>query len=317
MIQRLIAFLARHATAVLAIGVLAGLALPSWSAVARPALGPAVWLLLVVAVIRVDWPQIRAHLRRRALLGAAMVWMLVGAPLAMWAVLGNTALAPGLVTAMVLMAGSSPINSAPALALLLGLDGALSLLLLFVATVVMPMILPFIALYVLGLELAVTPWEWMARLGLFIATALVAGGAVRWAVGRARLKRWADGFDLFVVFLLLLFAIAIMDGVGARLAAQPAFVLGTVALAFGGYTALLVAGGLLFQPWGRVMGLTVGFTNANRNMGVMLAVLPAGADPDIALFFALGQLPMYIMPAILAPLFRRMVRHRHPGEPLA
>ena len=130
MIQRLIAFLARHATAVLAIGVLAGLALPSWSAVARPALGPAVWLLLVVAVIRVDWPQIRAHLRRRALLGAAMVWMLVGAPLAMWAVLGNTALAPGLVTAMVLMAGSSPINSAPALALLLGLDGALSLLLL-------------------------------------------------------------------------------------------------------------------------------------------------------------------------------------------
>ena len=52
-------------------------------------------------------------------------------------------------------------------------------------------------------------------------------------------------------------------------------------------------------------------------LATALAVLPAGADPDIALFFALGQLPMYIMPAILAPLFRRMVRHRHPGEPLA
>ena len=130
MIQRLIAFLARHATAVLAIGVLAGLALPSWSAVARPALGPAVWLLLVVAVIRVDWPQIRAHLRRRALLGAAMVWMLVGAPLAMWAVLGNTALAPGLVTAMVLMAGSFlallaiPVNfDYPVFAVLIFLNG--------------------------------------------------------------------------------------------------------------------------------------------------------------------------------------------------
>jgi BASS family bile acid:Na+ symporter len=42
-------------------------------------------------------------------------------------------------------------------------------------------------------------------------------------------------------------------------------------------------------------------------MGLLLAALPAGVDPDIALFFALAQIPMYVLPALIRPLVRRLV----------
>ncbi len=38
-------------------------------------------------------------------------------------------------------------------------------------------------------------------------------------------------------------------------------------------------------------------------MGLLLAVLPAGLHHDIALYFALAQFPIYILPALLKPLY--------------
>ena len=40
----------------------------------------------------------------------------------------------------------------------------------------------------------------------------------------------------------------------------------------------------------------------------VLAVLPAGAHPDIFLYFVVGQLPIYLWPAILAPVYRRLLQ---------
>jgi len=36
-------------------------------------------------------------------------------------------------------------------------------------------------------------------------------------------------------------------------------------------------------------------------------VLPAAADPGVLLFFALGQVPMFLGPAMLRPLYRRLL----------
>jgi BASS family bile acid:Na+ symporter len=45
-------------------------------------------------------------------------------------------------------------------------------------------------------------------------------------------------------------------------------------------------------------------------MGLLLAVLPAATHPDILLYFAIGQLPMYLLPALLTPLYRRLLPGR-------
>jgi BASS family bile acid:Na+ symporter len=51
----------------------------------------------------------------------------------------------------------------------------------------------------------------------------------------------------------------------------------------------------------------------NLNMGIILVALADKADFDIVMFFALGQLPMYMLPALLAPLYRHAVRREGVG----
>ena len=110
--------------------------------------------------------------------------------------------------------------------------------------------------------------------------------------------------------LMLVFAIAIMDGVTARLAADPLYVGALLAIAFLVQALLQAATALGFLWLGRRAAFTVGFLAGNRNMGLLLAVLPTGLHPDIVLYFALAQFPIYILPALLKPLYARLIPRR-------
>jgi BASS family bile acid:Na+ symporter len=46
----------------------------------------------------------------------------------------------------------------------------------------------------------------------------------------------------------------------------------------------------------------------NRNQALFLAVLPAEADPGVLIFFALSQVPMFLSPFLLRPIYRRLRR---------
>ncbi len=113
--------------------------------------------------------------------------------------------------------------------------------------------------------------------------------------------------DGVAVVLLVLFAVAIMDGVTERFLADPSRVLAFLAVAFAAYVGFQGVGAAVFMVLGWRSALTIGFSSGNRNMALLLAVLPAGVDPDIPLYFALGQLPIYILPAVLTPLYRRLL----------
>ena len=53
--------------------------------------------------------------------------------------------------------------------------------------------------------------------------------------------------------------------------------------------------------------LSAGFISGTRNLAIILAVLPANVDLDVPLFFAVGQFPIYIMPMVLRPVFRKLL----------
>jgi BASS family bile acid:Na+ symporter len=48
----------------------------------------------------------------------------------------------------------------------------------------------------------------------------------------------------------------------------------------------------------------------NCNMGLVLVALAGNAPFDTVMFFALGQIPMYTLPALLMPLYRRVAGPR-------
>lgn len=300
------AFLVRHSRWFLFGSVFAGLALPALASTLRPLLPPAVVMLLVLAMLRMDWQAVLAHGRRPGRVLLALVWVQVGAPVAVALAVAPLDLSVGLKAALILMAASAPIMSAPSLAVLLGLEGAMALVVVVGATLVTPLTAPYAADWLAHLPLDITPTELMLRLAGIVAVSVGSAAILRRLLGRRRLEAGAELIDAGSVLFLVLFAVAIMDGAAAALRADPVRTLLIIAGAFAANLTLQAVGAALFWRQGRRLALTVGLMTGNCNMALLLAVLPRDVHPDVPLYFALGQFPIYILPAVLTPVYRRL-----------
>ncbi|MGO8914468.1 MAG: hypothetical protein ACLQJR_01010 [Stellaceae bacterium] len=305
MMLRLLALLGRHGTWFLAIGLFIGLVLPPLATLVRPALNTLIFLLTVAAFLGIDWPALAAHARRPLLLALVLAWTLVAAPVATALAAQALGLPLPLAQGLVLWAASPPLISVPAIALLLGLDGALALILMVSGIFLMPFTLPPLVLGLIGLKLGIGILPLMRSLVLFVGGAALAAAALRRLIGTPRLRRHALELSGLNVLILLLFAIGIMDGVGPLLLAKPQQVLLYAATALAASLALQALSFLVFAFLPRLSALTVGLVGGNNNMAVVWASLGAAATPELTLFFAVVQLPIYVLPAVLKPVYRR------------
>jgi BASS family bile acid:Na+ symporter len=102
-------------------------------------------------------------------------------------------------------------------------------------------------------------------------------------------------------------AIAIMAGVTDFFFVRPDYVLLTIAAAFVANAGLQVVGALVFLPAGRKIAFTAGHMAGNCNMALILAVLADRAEMEVVIFFALAQLPMYMLPVVANKVYRRFL----------
>ncbi|MBI4184780.1 MAG: hypothetical protein HY521_12375 [Proteobacteria bacterium] len=310
MLARALGFLAAHGPRVLVLGVIVGLAVPPLAAVLRPALAVSVMVMLAGMLLRVDWGEFFAHLKRPGLVIVAWPWLVVAIPVTVWAATAPLPISPGLRAAVVLMSCSAPLAASPAFVLLIGLDVSLALVTMLLSVFTIPFTMPLLALGLLGLDLNLGIAEFMARLGGLIGGAFALMLVLRLVVPARALRAHARTIDGGLVLFLALFGVALMDGVTALFLARPAFVLGLALASFVANFSLQGLGALAFARAGARRALTLGFLTGNRNMAVLLASLPAGTDPTILFYFAVAQLPMYAAPAILVPIYRRLARGR-------
>jgi BASS family bile acid:Na+ symporter len=297
--------LSRHAATVLAVGVFAGLAMPEIAGWMRPLLPSAVVGLLFLALLRVDWQDLSRHLSRPVIGALLCAWFLIATPALVWAAVELFAVESGLATALILAAACPPIVSGPAMALLLRLDAPLMLVSVVSASLLAPFTVVAVSSHLIGVDLSIDASALFLRLASLIGGCVLAAVITRRFLGQARLARSKNSFDFASLVLLLIFAIAIMDGVTVVAAQDPWHLLRFIIAAFVANIALQLLGTGLTAAMGRRPALTVGFASGNRNMGLLLAVLPADSAPDVLLFFALAQLPIYILPAMLGPAYRR------------
>ncbi|MDX1433455.1 MAG: hypothetical protein R3286_13510 [Gammaproteobacteria bacterium] len=298
----------RRGVLVLAIGVFAGLALPELAAACRPLLPAAVAGLLFLALLRVDWVELGLHFSRPGLNAVLAAWLLLASPLLIWLAVSALGVDAGLATALVLMAACPPIISGPAMALLLGLNAPLILVMVVVATLAAPFTLLLVSASFTDLVLELAPSTLSLRLGALIGGCFVMALLVRRALGRERLARWREPLDGASLVLLLLFAVAIMHGVADLVVSDAPGVLRLVLAAFAANVALQLAGIPVALARGRQASLTVAYATGNRNMGLLLAVLPGEVPGETLVFFALAQFPIYILPALLEPFYRKWLR---------
>ncbi|MEX0921942.1 MAG: hypothetical protein WD489_06770 [Rhodovibrionaceae bacterium] len=304
---RLLSALGGQGPKVLFGGVFLGLLLPDIAGVVRPALPYTVALLLMLSLLRVDWSELRQTVRRPLTVGLATLWMMLVSPLAVWGILSALPLPPSLATALILMAAAPPILGATAIAILLGLDGALAVVVGLLATLLTPITVPPLALALLGVSLEIGVGEFMLRLTAVVALAFLAAAVLRRLAGTQKLRSWGSRIDGVIVLLMLVFALAIMDGVTAAIVDRPRVVALWLAAAFVANPLLQVLAVLAFSWLGLRRALTCGLLSGNCNMGLLLAALPPDSDYDVVLFFALAQIPMYTLPAVILPFYRRLL----------
>jgi BASS family bile acid:Na+ symporter len=304
-----LSWLGRQGTRAVAASIFIGIFLPPLAALLKPVFPLALYALLCLAFLRVDPVEVRAHFSRPVVVAAASAWMMLGTPL----LIGSTLVAlgmsdrlPGLYVAMILQAAAPPVISAPTLAALMGLDAALTLATLVVCTAFTPLTAPTFATLFVAQGIAISPVALGAKLLALLAGAAIVAALVRRLAGKTWVLRQAERIDGLSVVALFFFAVGLMDGVLASIISEPLKVLGLTLLSFALSFGLMGLTTVVFARLGKGRALALGLAAGNRNMGLMLAAAGA-AVPDLTwLYFAIAQLPIYLMPAMLKPLARRV-----------
>ena len=304
----------RHGGKLLAAAILAPVLYGPLGELFRPIVTPSVAVMMTLVLLRIDPAQVMAWLRRPGVVALVSAWMLLATPLIVFAITRLVGLEGSLAAGVTLVAASCAVTTASAFARLVALDAEISLVVSVVTTALLPFTAPPIALGLLGLDLNISVTALMLRLLMIIGIPALVAFALRRRLGQARLEAAAKPLDGAVVLVLVLFAFGVMDGVNARLLADPIWLLGAVGVAMAGSLGLNLLTALLAMPLlGRHAGLTAGLLAGNRNQAVFLAVLPAGADADVLLFFGIGQIPMYVGPFLLRRIYAWLATA--PGPP--
>jgi BASS family bile acid:Na+ symporter len=310
MIRLWLEFGLRHGGALLAASLAVGIAIPPLAAAVRPAITFVVVTLMGLVLLRTDLRAILGLVRSPRLMIWLAVWLMIASPLLTFGLTVLFGIAGSDQAGLVVLATGCAATSAPAFARLVGLDPQLSIVASVGSTLLVPVTAPPLALGLLGIDLALSLPALMTRLSLVVGLPLMASLVVRRLARPEALNRWGRAIDGAAVWCVVLYGLAVMDGVQAAALARPAEFARSLALAFAGGYGLNIATALAFWPFGRSVALTTGLLSGNRNMSLYLAVLPTTTDPGILLFLALCQFPLLLSPFLLRPVYRRLMPPR-------
>ena len=307
-----LAWLGRQGTRALAASVFFGLAVPGLASYVKPYLGETVFVLLLFSYLRTDPSAFRRYIKAPQLILIAALWVMVAVPALFgtaYVLFGVRESMPALYTIMILQSAIAPITSSAAFAALMGLDVAFSLVTLIACSAISPITTVAFSYLFLGTALF-SPIELGVKLFFFFAASGAVAYAIRRIAGQPWIERQKEPIDGLNVIAVFIFAVAAMDGVPRHVMADPLFALALFVLVIL-LTALLIGlSALVFLRAGIDRGLVIGLLSGFRNIGVIMAAL-GSTLPDLAWFyFAVAQFPIYLLPALVKPLARRIKEKR-------
>jgi BASS family bile acid:Na+ symporter len=305
-LSAVVAFMLRHAPLFMVGGVLVGLALPPLAEAVRPAVVTLSVSMLMISMLRVDPGRLRAAVARpvHILLVLAVILLILPALVG----LGAMALgAPGwLATGLTLASAAPPLSSAAAFAILVGIDAALVTAISVPATLVLPLTAGAVTTLTPGLGAGVDVGALVLRLAALILVAFAFAFLVRRIAGPVRVARAAPALDAAMVAAVAAMGVGVMHDIGLALRADPLGWTGIFAATWAVSLASCALTVALFWRAGRDRALAAGLTAASKNMAVMVAAVLGAVEARIALVVITAQLPIFLAPLLLKPLFARL-----------
>ena len=293
-----------HARACLIIGLIAGLALPSFSALLVPWLPMMVVALLTTTALRIGY---RAALGAVGDLGwglAAVAMLQMMVPLALLGLLTLAGLQNTTVALAIILTSSAPaITGSVNLALMLRLDGGRMMQILVLGTAAFP--------------LTVLPVLWLLPQlgppGDVILSALKLLGVILFATSIGFLLRHMfpkptegqiKALNGLSVLAFSFIVIALMAALTPALLRNPWLVAQWAVLAFAiGYLMQLLTLLVLRRSRWRTVAGPLAIGAGNRNIAIFLVALPPDVLAPLMIFIGCWQLPMYLTPMLLPRLY--------------
>jgi bile acid:Na+ symporter, BASS family len=306
-----LSWIGRHGTQGFALSIVVGLAVPQLSAAARPLLAVTIFVFVMLTFARAEKERVRSLLAAPRPLAIASLWLIL-APAAVitfiLVTIGRENLDPGLVLGLAIMGAAPPIMSAPAVAMLLGLEPTLLLSAVLVTTLAAPIVSPILVDFIAGEAVPLDITILIQRLLVLIGGAIVAAAILRRVLGMETIRRRKEAFDGLGVLMYFIFAVAAMDGVMAAALARPWLVAQFLGFAFLMAGLGFASAAIILRSFPAPERFVIGYVTLQRNMGLLIAALGAAAPKTTFLFFALAQFPIYLMPMIVKPLAERFRR---------
>ena len=300
-------FISQHARACLMVGLASGLLLPTLAKQMAHWLPVMVAALLTITALRIGHKAARGAARDLKWgLGAVAVLQLA-IPLVCIGALTLVGLASTPAALALVLATSAPaISGSTNLALLLGLDAGRMMQIMVLGTAAFP--LTVIPILLLSPQLGALP-DVLTSAGLVllvILTATTIGFALRVFYYPDPTPSQIKTLGGTSVLAFCIIVIALMAPLNAAIREAPAQVaLWTVlafAISYGLQSATLLA---LRQTKLRPVAGPVAIGAGNRNIALFLVALPPETITPLLIFIGCWQLPMYLTPILLPPLYRK------------
>ncbi len=308
--QRLLWLASRHARACLILGLLAGLAFPSFAQLLVPWLPHMVAILLTITALRIGHGAAMGAKNDWRWGSVAVVTLQFALPLLMYGILSafgvqNTPAA----LAIILAVAAPTITGSVNLALLMKLDAGRLMQLLILGTAVFPVtILPVLA--VLPQLGDPTQIIWAAvRLLVVILIATGLGFGLRAVLFPNPTDGQIKALDGLSVLAFSFIVVGLMAALTPALLADPWLVMKWTALAFaiGHGMQILTLLALRRSPLRSVAG-PLALAAGNRNIAIFLVALPAEILAPLMIFIGCWQLPMYLTPMLLPRVYAWALR---------
>ncbi len=314
MIHKLLKFLSaigHHGTLVMPVGVVLGLLFPSLTELSRPLAEPLVIFMLAVSIFCLNPATIIKRVQRSLMILVAVVWIILVTPFLIFFIGSISAVPIGLLVVLTAWSCSPPLVSIPGLAIILNLDGPTALLTMIGSTCLFSFSLPIILLFLLGDNLGLDPSSISLQLLGMVSICCIIGQGSRWLIGNQRVESHAKSVDGIIVLAMLLFAITIMGGFHQALETAPHKIpifLAAAVLASIGSQLFSAVVFLRFEK--RVAG-AIALSTGNRNTALLLPVASGTFAQDLWLYLAVVQIPIYFLPMITKPLYRKYCKTEH------
>lgn len=272
----------------------------------RPFLIAALFIPLTLSLVRIETRHLRRSLKRWRWVTLLSFWILVLRPVTVWFVLEIFTLPAPIVQAALITAAAPPVTSCAAIAIFLGVDAAIAVVLTLATMLLVPLSLPPMVFFLADLHIEAEISQVSLRLALFIFAAFFVATLIKKWIGESRIYRYGTTLDGISVLFIGVFIIGIMDGVTGIIILRPPYVFLVFMVSTLLVLGLYLTATILFWRLGPRTAMAIGLVSGNCNMGLMYLILADQAKLDLLIFFAVGQIPMYFFPAILAPLIKRL-----------